>query len=85
MGSFPPGQHTGAEQPKNFSRIWYLDKNNALAMAMVKTGVTDGKSIEIVKSRELEPGMQVIVGNQQSSSENQSSSSQKSFRPPGPF
>lgn len=46
----------------NFKQICYLDKDGRLAMEPVRIGMSDGLNSEIVRSRTLEEGMQVIVG-----------------------
>ncbi len=51
----------GAEPPADMGHVWYL-KDGKLAMAMFKAGATDGKFTEIVASRELKKGVQVISG-----------------------
>jgi len=47
---------------RNASRVWYYDDNNKLQMSMVFAGLTDGKSTEIVRGRNLKEGMKVISG-----------------------
>jgi hypothetical protein len=44
--------------------LWYLDKTGKLAVARVKTGLTDGQTTEITPrdSTSVQAGMQVIVG-----------------------
>jgi HlyD family secretion protein len=44
--------------------LWYLDKNGKLAVARVKTGLTDGQTTEITPrdSTAVQAGLQVIVG-----------------------
>jgi HlyD family secretion protein len=71
--------------PANTGRVWYLDSNNNIAMAMVKTGITDGTTTEITSSRELQTGMKIITG--LASSTNQSTTKSSSgnrgmMRPP---
>ena len=48
----------------NGGLLWYVDKNGKLAVARVKTGLTDGQTTEITPrdSTMVEPGLQVIVG-----------------------
>ena len=41
--------------------LWYLDEEGNLSMAPARTGITDGQMTEI-RSRRLEPGMQIIAG-----------------------
>ena len=44
--------------------LWYLDKTGKVAVARVKTGLTDGQTTEITPrdSTSVQAGMQVIVG-----------------------
>lgn len=69
----------GQNLPSNMSRLWYLDDKNQLAMAMVKTGATDGKNTEIVQGRNVKEGMLVISSNGGSST---SSRQNENGRPP---
>ena len=48
----------------NAGILWYLDKTGKLAVARVKTGLTDGQTTEITPrdSTAVTAGMQVIVG-----------------------
>ncbi len=84
-GTFQRGQNSGyssGQRPKDSGRVWYLDNNHNLAMARFKTGATDGKETEIVKSRELEEGMQVIIGMKQNGNESNSNNNRpRGFRP----
>lgn len=47
---------------RNFGRVWYLDEDGKLEMGMVSLGITDGKSSELVRSRNIKEGMQLITG-----------------------
>ena len=55
------GMRTG-QRPKDMGTVWYLDANGQLAMEPVRTGMTDGTNTEIIHSRDLAEGSQVIVG-----------------------
>ncbi len=79
------GQNLGNSRPKDAGAVWYLNENNKLVMAPFKAGATDGKLTEVVMSRELKEGMQVIIGVTQNGSETKNSSSQRNFGPPRPF
>jgi HlyD family secretion protein len=59
-GGHGPGR-TG-ERPKDFGTLWYLDDTGQLAMAPVRIGMSDGINTEIVMSRVLGEGREVIVG-----------------------
>jgi len=50
--------------------LWYLDKNGKLAVARVKTGLTDGQTTEITPrdSTAIQAGLQVIVGSNSATS-----------------
>ncbi len=86
MGNFSPGQRLGNSRPKDAGTVWYLDENHKLVMAPFKAGVTDGKKTEVVMSRDLKEGMQVIVGMTSNGNEKtSSSSSRRNFGPPRPF
>lgn len=56
----------GAARPRNAAMLWYLDGDGALAVARVRTGMTDGQKTEI-QGRDLAEGMRVIVGVSQGS------------------
>lgn len=50
------------QRPKDMGRVWYLDKDGNLAIAIIHTGMNDGTQTEIVSSRNLKNGMHVITG-----------------------
>ena len=58
FGGFGGGGFGGGE---NFAMLWYVDDAGTLAMAPVRTGITDGSMTEVM-SRQLEPGLEVIAG-----------------------
>lgn len=71
----------------DFVMLWYLDEAGNLAMAPARTGISDGQMTEI-RSRNLEPGMQIIAGVTQATEEESSSNPfqqprQNRFRPGG--
>ena len=84
-GNFQRGQNAGnssGQRPKDIGRVWYLDNNHNLAMARFKTGATDGKETEVLKSRDLKDGMEVIVGMKQNGNENSNNNNRpRGFRP----
>src|SRR5690242_9360532 len=57
--------------------LWYLDKTGKLAVARVKTGLTDGQTTEIIPrdSASVTAGLQVITGSNAATSTSSSSSS----------
>lgn len=63
MGSGMNSQRSGQQgRNRNFGRVWYLDENGKLEMGMVSLGITDGKSTELVRSRNIKEDMQLITG-----------------------
>lgn len=58
----PPPDMAGSGRRREMGTVWYLDKDKKLAMARFLPGMTDGKSTEVVRSREITEGMQVITG-----------------------
>lgn len=71
----------------NGGLLWYVDKNGKLAVARVKTGLTDGQTTEITPrdSTMVQPGLQVIVGTTSpSASSSASGSSANPLQPQAP-
>ena len=77
-----PGAETGNEQmstssnhqtQKNVGQLWYFDSQGQLTMDRVHVGMTDGTNTEIMMSRNLKEGMQVITGNNGTSSKSTTS------------
>lgn len=70
--------------------LWYLDEEGLLSMAPARVGISDGQMTE-VRSRRLEPGMQIIAGVTQAAMQDQGSrnpfqnSQQQGRRRPGGF
>lgn len=56
-------------EDNNMGSVWYLDNNGKLKVDFVLLGLTDGKKTEIVKTRDLIEGMNVITGTDGSSEE----------------
>ena len=61
----------------NGGLLWYVDKNGKLAVARVKTGLTDGQTTEITPrdSTTVQSGLQVIVGTTSASTSGSASGS----------
>jgi HlyD family secretion protein len=61
----------------NGGLLWYLDKTGKLAVARVKTGLSDGQTTEVIPrdSTLVQPGLQVIVGTTGTSTSSTSASS----------
>lgn len=77
------------EKPKDAGQVWYQGDDGSLAMAMVKIGITDGTNTEIVMTRDLKEGMEVITGigaakTTTTTSSTSSSNSNRRFGPPPP-
>lgn len=53
---------TGQGKRGNMGRIWFLNEKGELSMGMALLGMTDGKSTEIVRSRNITEGMKAITG-----------------------
>lgn len=81
------GRGLGDEPPTDVAALWYVDDNGELAVARVRTGISDGQFTE-VQGEALEPGMQIIAGVMQSSQDasvNPFQGQQQERRgPPGP-
>lgn len=63
-GGFGPGGGQGGfggQDRSERTMLWYVDDTGNIAIAPVRTGITDGQSTEIM-GRNIEPGMQVIAG-----------------------
>ncbi len=59
---FPAGAAGGFAMPADRGAVWVLDGQGRPRMEFVQTGATDGKNTEIVRSRGLEEGVEVITG-----------------------
>ncbi|MEW5922855.1 MAG: efflux RND transporter periplasmic adaptor subunit [Candidatus Zixiibacteriota bacterium] len=84
----PTGDRPTGERPQDAGQVWYLGDDGSLAMAMVRTGITDGTNTEIVLSRDLKEGMEVITSEGSTKTTTSSSTSQSSnqrFGPPPGF
>ena len=79
----------GARAPNgartNAGMLWYVDKTGKLAVARVKTGLSDGQTTEITPrdSTTVTAGMQVIVGANSTSATTAASSSANPLQPQG--
>ena len=67
--NFGSGQNSFSAN-RSFGRVWYFDNSGKLKMAMAVLGLNDGKNTEIVRSRNLKDGMNVITGIQNSTETN---------------
>ena len=80
----PMARNRSGQLPEDMGRVWYLGNDGTLEMAMLKTGLSDGVNTEIVMSRDLKEGMEIISksGSSSSSSANSSQNSNRRFGPP---
>ena len=66
FGSFRQGQNINNGQVNSGSSsrgtYWYIDDKGNPSMGFAVLGITDGKNTEIVKSKVLKEGMEVITG-----------------------
>ena len=75
------GGSRGGYSPNGAARtggmLWYLDKTGKLAVARVKTGLTDGQTTEITPrdSTTVQAGVQVIIGSNATTTTSASSAS----------
>ena len=75
------GGSRGGYSPNGAARtggmLWYLDKTGKLAVARVKTGLTDGQTTEITPrdSTTVQAGVQVIIGSNATTTTSTSSAS----------
>lgn len=53
---------TGNSNHKSRGSFWYVDEKGNPSMGYAALGLSDGKNTEIVRSRNLKEGMQVITG-----------------------
>jgi len=51
----------------NIGKVWSLDSNGNLKQNFLVLGITDGKNTEIIRSKDLKEGMNLIVGTESSS------------------
>ena len=54
----------------NIGRVWSLDNNGNLKQDYVVLGISDGKNTEIIRSRDLKEGINVIIGTVSSTAKN---------------
>jgi HlyD family secretion protein len=84
MGGMMDGMMSGGQMADGMALLWYLDEEGNLAMAPVRTGISDGQSTEII-GRQVEEGMQVIAGVTKSESSGGSTNPfQSQNQQPGP-
>jgi len=85
MGGPPPGMGSEGESERKAPRmVWYVDTDGNLAATPVQTGISDGSNTEIVASRDLDEGMQVILGLQTATTSESDNSERRPMGFPGP-
>lgn len=67
-----PGIMAGGH--RNFSIVWFVDSLGVVTGAPLRAGMTDGTNTEVVGSRVLKEGMQVIVASKEAEAEQQRAS-----------
>ncbi len=74
------------QRPKDMGQLWYLDERGQLQMEIIRIGMTDGTSTEIVHCRNLAEGDRVISGVGTVATNNTKTNSQsRGFGPPPGF
>jgi HlyD family secretion protein len=81
-GAFGGNRVVAGQQGGGMGQIWYLDESGNLAMRLVRTGITDGQTTEII-AEDLEPGFQVIAGAAAAGAAGQAAASPFQQRPQG--
>ncbi len=71
------GESENITNSDHIAHLWYLGQNGDLAMETIETGEADDKNIEIVHSKNLKNGMQIICGIAETSGTKQNDSSNK--------
>jgi HlyD family secretion protein len=80
-GRFGGGTEAGASAAQgNHKMIWYLGSDGGLKATMVETGITDGRTTEIVSGRDVSEGMKIITSLGQASA----ASTARGSQPGGP-
>jgi len=65
----PPEIKNESKDANSMAKVFYIDRNGKYRVSQVKTGLNDGKYAEIVDSRELQEGIKVITGSNESTTE----------------
>lgn len=86
MGNRQPGSGFGSGRlPNDMRQVWYLDKDGNPAMEPIRVGMSDGTNTEILRSRHLQEGMQVITSASGTAAANKTNNNaNRSFGPGGP-
>jgi HlyD family secretion protein len=73
---FTMGGRSSSGRSMNFGSVWYLNDKGQPEVNRLVLGITDGKNTEIVRSRDIKEGMNVItsvIGNNQVGTNNSNS------------
>jgi HlyD family secretion protein len=80
-GSPGTGRMQGGGMSADMVRIWYVNDQGKPAMAMFRKGVTDGKYTEVLRSRDLDEGVKVILGYAVTNPDKKKAQATQAFRP----
>lgn len=85
-GDFDNRQGGNNRSASNFRQVWYIDEEGRPAMEPLKIGMSDGTNTEILRSRNLKEGMQVIISSLQKdgASNKTNNNTNRGFGPGGP-
>jgi len=83
-GMMAGGPPNGAprQRPADMKQVWYLNEKGQLTMAPVRVGMSDGVNTEIVMSRSLKEGNEIITGSLVAGASKSQSSRRPGFGPP---
>ncbi len=76
------GGTAGGGSMADMGRVWYVDVDGKYAAALFRKGATDGKFTEVLRSRDLKEGMQVILGYAPDNPDKKKARGSQSFGPP---
>ncbi len=76
-----PAMTEGRGLPEDMGRVWYIGGEGKPAMAFFRKGATDGKFTEVLRSRDLKEGIQVILGYAPDNPDKKKAQANQPFRP----
>jgi HlyD family secretion protein len=79
-----PSEPAGTGSSGEMKVVYFLDEDGSLTLEPIIAGVTDGSSTEIVRSRHLTVGMQVISGSSEPTNKKSSANQNTRGGMPGP-
>ena len=80
---FAMGGRSSSGRSMNFGSVWYLNDKGKPEVSRLFLGITDGKNTEIVRSRDIKEGMNVITGALGNNQEGTNNSNQRNNFPRG--